>query len=134
LLGARPARGDEPIEITLDLTEAPRKLLRARLVMPVEAGPLTLLYPEWIPGEHAPSGPITDLAGIKLRVGGKNLAWRRDDTELHAIHCTIPAGADSLEISLEYLAPGSAPMTPRLAMVNWNLVLVYRKGTPPADL
>src|SRR5262245_8005962 len=97
LVFGQAIRADEPIDIRLDLTEAPRKLLRAHLVIPVESGPMTLLYPEWIPGEHSASGPINDLAGLKLRAGGKNLAWQRDDTDLHAIHCTIPEGVDSLE-------------------------------------
>jgi hypothetical protein len=27
--------------------------------MAVETGPLTLVYPKWIPGEHSPTGPIS---------------------------------------------------------------------------
>src|SRR3974390_3453064 len=60
-----PALPSRPMELSVDATEAPRKLLHARLVIPASPGPLTLCYPRWIPGEHAPSGPITDLAGLK---------------------------------------------------------------------
>src|SRR5579864_309024 len=67
------------ITLTVDATEAPRKILHAREEVPVSAGPLTLVYPKWIPGEHEPSGPIQDLAGLKFTAGGKTLAWRRDD-------------------------------------------------------
>ena len=55
-----------PIEINVDATDAPRKLYRAKLVIPAKPGPLTLLYPKWIQGEHQPSGPIIDLSGLKL--------------------------------------------------------------------
>src|SRR2546430_1879906 len=99
-----PAR-PRPIELTVDATEAPRKLLRARLVIPAAPGPLTLYYPKWIPGEHSPTGPIPDLSGLKLRAGGKSLTWRRDDVDMFAFHCTVPEGVDAVEASLEYLGP-----------------------------
>jgi predicted metalloprotease with PDZ domain len=133
----------QAIELSVDATEAPRKLLHARLKMPVSAGPMTLYYPQWIQGEHAPNGPILDLAGLKLRAGGKPLAWRRDDVDMYAFHCVIPAGADTLEVSLDYLGAigkeggqaGSVPcMTPQLAIICWHMVLLYPKGTAVRDL
>ncbi len=39
--------------------------------MPVEPGPLTLLYPKYLPGEHGPTGPIADLAGLVITVDGE---------------------------------------------------------------
>jgi predicted metalloprotease with PDZ domain len=133
-----PAR---PIELSVDATEAPRKLLHARLVIPVAPGPLTLYYPKWIPGEHSPSGPILELSGLKLRAGGKRLPWRRDDVHLYAFHCTVPDGADTLEVTLDYLGPSAkegftsgASITDRLAILNWNQVLLYPKGRPVSEL
>jgi predicted metalloprotease with PDZ domain len=131
---AEPAR---TIELSLDATEAPRKLLHARLVIPAAPGPLTLCYPKWIPGEHSPSGPINDLSGLKLRAGGKALAWRRDDVDLYAFHCTVPDGADAVEVTLDYLGStgkegftSGVSMTERLAILNWHLALVYPQGRP----
>src|SRR5436305_8092617 len=102
-LSAAPLRAEpiRPIELSVDATEAPRKLLHARLVIPAAPGPLTLYYPKWIPGEHSPNGPITNLSGLKLRAGGQPLPWRRDDVDLYAFHCTVPAGADAVEVSLD---------------------------------
>src|SRR5947209_11475287 len=97
---APAADATRPIELSVDATEAPRKLLHARLVIPAQPGPLTLYYPKWIQGEHQPSGPIADLSGLKLRANGKPLAWRRDDIDLYAFHCVVPAGADSVEVTL----------------------------------
>ena len=48
----------ESISFQVDATEVARKLLHSRLSIPVTPGPLTLYYPKWIPGEHAPTGPI----------------------------------------------------------------------------
>jgi predicted metalloprotease with PDZ domain len=145
LLAALPAAAQptRPIEVSLDATEAPRKILRSRLVIPVEPGPLTLHYPKWIPGEHSPSGPINDLTGLKLKAGGKSLAWRRDDVDLYSFHCEVPAGVDSIEASLEYLAPqvreaegfsSGTTLTSKLAILNWNLVTLYPKGRHPRDI
>ena len=47
-------------------TDAPRKILHAMLSIPVQPGPLTLVYPQWIPGEHGPTGPIDNLAGLVI--------------------------------------------------------------------
>jgi predicted metalloprotease with PDZ domain len=131
---AEPPR---PIELSLDATEAPRKLLHSRLVIPASPGPLTLYYPKWIQGEHQPSGPINDLTGLKIRAGDKPVEWRRDDEDLYAFHCTVPAGADAVEVSLDYLVPeekegytAGPSTTAQLAILNWHLVLLYPKGQP----
>src|SRR6516162_10532235 len=101
-VAAAPLRaGARPIELSVDATEAPRKLLHARLVIPAAPGPLTLYYPKWIQGEHAPSGPVTDLSGLKFKAGGKALPWRRDDVDMFAFHCTVPEGADAVEVDLD---------------------------------
>ena len=39
-----------PIQITADLTDAPRKLFHADMDFPVSVGPITLISPQWIPG------------------------------------------------------------------------------------
>ena len=32
---------------------------------------MTLLYPQWLPGNHAPNGPMKNSAGLVFRAGGK---------------------------------------------------------------
>src|SRR5258707_7070383 len=66
------------IALSVDASEAPRKIFHAQLRIPAQPGTLTLYYPKWIPGEHGPTGPITDLTGLKFTAGGKTLQWRRD--------------------------------------------------------
>src|ERR1700751_4101681 len=77
-----------PIQITADLSEAPRKLFHAEVDIPVNAGPLTLITPKWIPGHHSPSGPVADIAGVLFTGNGKTLSWRRDDIDLYHFHLT----------------------------------------------
>src|SRR6266568_4846603 len=97
-----------PITMAVDATEAARKIFHARLVIPAIPGGMTLYYPKWIPGEHAPSGPIADTAGLKISAGGRTLAWRRDLVEMYAIHVDVPAGVNSIEATLDYLTPVAA--------------------------
>ncbi|MCI0377672.1 MAG: hypothetical protein L0215_08710 [Gemmataceae bacterium] len=134
---AKPA----PIILRLDATEAPRRFLRAAMVIPAKPGPLTLYYPKWIPGEHGPSGPITDLAGLKIRAAGKDIPWRRDDEDMYAFHCKVPDGADAVEVALDFLSPGAtggfsagASLTPNLAILSWNQTLLYPKGLPAREI
>jgi predicted metalloprotease with PDZ domain len=137
------ATAPKPAAITLDVdaTEAPRRLFHARLVIPAAPGPLTLSYPKWIPGEHGPNGPIADLSGLTITAAGKAVPWRRDEVDLYAFHCDVPAGAKAVEVALDYLMPSAAQgysagasATPQLAILNWHLALLYPKGRSMRDL
>ena len=141
LVPVTAAAAERPIILNVDATDAPRKLLHARLVIPAEPGPLTLYFPKWIPGEHQPSGPINDLSGLRISAGGKSLPWRRDDVELYAFHCDVPEGADTVQVALDYLGStakegytSGAAMTAKLTILNWNWVLLYPKGRPVRDI
>ena len=131
----------QPIQLTLDLTDAPRKLLRARLVIPVQPGPLTLVYPQWIPGEHGPTGPIDNLAGIAFSANGQDIPWRRDNVNMFALHLDIPPGVSSIEARADFLATAApsgfsagASTGPNLAVVSWNEVALYPAGTPAGEV
>ncbi len=126
----------QPIRITVDLREAPRRIFHAQLEIPAAPGRLTLVYPKWLPGEHAPSGPIADLAGVKFTAAGKPLPWRRDDVDMYAYHCEVPAGANTVEVTLDYLSPSgtgsfstSPAATAQLAVLSWNTLLLYPRGS-----
>jgi hypothetical protein len=55
---------DTGMKLHVDLTDASRHIVHASMNIPAKPGPMTLLYPEWIPGEHAPTGPVVDLLGL----------------------------------------------------------------------
>lgn len=127
--------------LTLDATEVPRRILHARLLIPAAPGALTLEYPKWIRGEHGPNGPIADLAGLKLSADGRAITWRRDDVDMYAFHCEVPAGASSVAVELDYLMPvrggnytAGVSSTAELAILNWYEVVLYPKGTPSDDV
>ena len=129
-------------QLDIDLTEAPRRLVHARLRLPVRAGPLQLAYPQWLPGEHGPTGLIADLVSLRIHAGGQLLTWRRDDEEMYRVHVDVPAGTSELQVSYDFLsAPpneagfsSGASMTQRLAMLSWNQVVLYPEGAKAAEL
>src|SRR5438445_12055274 len=93
-----------PMTLRVDATEAPRKIYHAELNIPATPGPMTLFYPKWLPGEHAPTGPITDLAGLKISSAGQSLQWKRDSVELFALHITVPPRANSVDGKFAFLS------------------------------
>jgi predicted metalloprotease with PDZ domain len=122
-----------PIVLDVDASEAPQKIYHAHLVIPVEPGPVVLYYPKWIPGTHGPTGPIADLAGLKMHAGDKEIPWRRDDVDMYAFHCTVPEGAQKLDVALDMLAAGGGgfgDQTENICVIRWNQFLVYPKGKP----
>ena len=126
-----------PIRLTVDLQDAPKRIFHAKLDFPAKPGTMKLYYPKWIPGEHAPDGPIADLVGLKFTAGDKALAWHRDDVDMYAFQIDVPAGANAVEATYDYLSPArgegfSAGPTadPALAVLEWNLVILYPAGAP----
>jgi len=129
------------IRLEVDATDAPRKILHAHLQFPARSGKLTLVYPKWLPGEHSPTGPITDLVGLKMTAAGKAVEWRRDPVDMYAFAVEVPDGASTLEVRLDYLSPAagdsggaSASATAKLVDLNWSEVLLYPRGPKLSDL
>src|SRR5689334_7837277 len=114
--------------LSVDATDAARNIIHSKLTIPVKAGPLTLFYPKWIPGEHSPTGPINDLVGLKLSAGGKPIAWRRDDVEMFAFHCDIPPGVTVLDVALDDVSQPETTASAKLARLKWNRLLLYIDG------
>ncbi len=131
----------QPIKVIVDVTNAPRKILHADLTIPVHAGANTLVYPKWIPGEHGPTGPIDNLAGLKFFANGKEIPWRRDDVDMFAFHLMVPDGVTELKVKLDFLATAAASgfsagasTSANLAMLSWNEVVLYPDGMNAADV
>src|ERR1017187_535848 len=77
-----PMHAQTPVELKVDATDAARRLFHVRMSMPAKPGAMTLLYPEWIPGEHGPTGPIANLVDLKIQAAGKSVSWRRDSDNI----------------------------------------------------
>lgn len=131
-----------PLTLSVDLTDASRKILHATETLPAQPGPMTLVYPKWIPGEHAPTGPIDNQAGFAITTSsGAPVKWERDKIDMYAFHIQVPAGATQLHVKMDFLATAAASgfssgasTSANLALLSWNSVLVYPQGTNAADV
>jgi len=121
-----------PIKITVDLTEAPRKLYHAEIDVPVRPGPVTLLTPEWIPGDHAPNGEANAITGAIFTADGKTLAWRRDDVNLYEFHLEIPAGVTSVHAHLDAIITSRA--SKQMACLEWERLMLYPAHIPVKEI
>ncbi len=140
---APPAEAVATVEV--DAREAPRGILKVHLALPVTPGPLTLVYPKWLPGRHGPAGPITNLAGPVFSGAGAGIPWHRDELDMYAFHLDVPAGIQRLDVSFEVLttlrpdglvngleAPRTA--TDALAILEWHQVVLYPADSDTDDL
>jgi predicted metalloprotease with PDZ domain len=121
-----------PIQITADLTDAPRKLFHADIEFPVSAGPLTLISPQWIPGHHMPSGPAAAITGVVFTANGKPLEWRRDDVNMYEFHLTIPSGVMTLHAHIDTIV--TRRVSQRLAALEWEALMLYPAHVPVKDI
>jgi predicted metalloprotease with PDZ domain len=132
-----PPVADTPYPGTLrlvaDVTDTAHALIRVHESIPVQPGPLTLLYPQWLPGNHAPRGPIDQLAGLVFSAGGQRVDWLRDPLDVYAFHVEVPPGADTLEADFQVATAvasdrGRVVFTPVMLNLQWNQALLYPAG------
>ena len=137
-VAAQPPRPIPMVRISVDATGAPQHVVRSHLVMQVRPGPLSLVYPKWIPGEHGPTGPLVNLAGPMITAAGRVVPWRRDSEFLYEFHVDVPEGTTTLDVDLVFLEPfehqgfsAGASTTAELVDLAWNHLLLYPKGASP---
>src|SRR5580658_4962407 len=121
-----------PIQITADLSDAPRKLYHAEIDLPVEAGPLTLTTPKWIPGDHRPTGPVDEITGVVFTANGQPIPWRRDDVDLYQFHLVVPEGVSTIHAHLDCIV--TERVSQKLAVLEWEKLMLYPANTPVRDI
>jgi len=96
----------EPSRITLevDATDVSHSIEHAHLVLPGRHGPLTLAYPKWVPAEHAPNGPVTQLINLLFLASGCEIGWRRDSLDAFSFHILVPTRIQTLTVDFDYLS------------------------------
>src|SRR5438067_2630261 len=125
--------------VFVDATDARRGVFHSHVTLPVKSGPMTFVYPKWIPGEHTPTGPLMQLAGLHVRAGGAEIPWSRDRVEMFEFHVDVPEGVQSIDVDFDYLSPSStfgagygesANATQNPLLILFNHIVVYPPGTP----
>ncbi|MBS0378418.1 MAG: M61 family metallopeptidase [Proteobacteria bacterium] len=129
------------LNVRLDARDILRKHVHTDLSLAVQPGPLTLVFPQWIPGEHGPTGPLETLIGMRLVANGHELTWQRDPFDMFAVKTTVPAGTSRLEIALDTGLPteggeftAGPASSAQLAVISWNQFVLFPKGRDAAKL
>jgi predicted metalloprotease with PDZ domain len=121
------ATQSNPMTLTLDARNASRGLMYSHMSIPVKPGAFTFVYPKWIPGEHGPTGPLSNIAQVRVSANGHALSWRRDVVDMYAFHVDVPQGVSRIDVDFTVLANGADRMTSKnVAIVNWNRDLFYQ--------
>lgn len=126
------ATASNPMTVVLDERTAPRGLAYTHMTIPVKPGAFTLAYPMWIPGEHGPTGPLNDMAQLKISAGGRPIAWQRDGVDMYAFHINVPNGVRTVNVDFTVLVnhPNNfvdGQLATRNIMVgNWNRYILYQ--------
>ena len=145
--GIAPAAAEKPIpapreedyagtvRLHVDASDVDRRLVRVEQILPVAGpGPLTLLYPRWLPGNNSTTGPIELLAGLQVATpAGERLAWRRDAEKMFAFHVDVPDGTPALHLRFDFVTPTSSDqgrqvLTQDVLGLQWEKALLYPAG------
>jgi len=121
------------IRLEVDATNLTQRIFRMKETIPVQPGPLTLLYPKWVPGGHTPRNPIDKIAGITFKANGKRLDWKRDPLDVTAFHLDVPAGVNEITAEFDLLTPttpsqGRVVMTPDMLNLQFLAATLYPAG------
>lgn len=122
------------IRYEADITDTERRIIRVRQTIPVAAaGPLTLLYPKYLPGNHAATGPIQLLSGLTVTANGQRLEWLRDTVEPYAFHLEVPADVTEIDVAFEWLTQPDGSqwrvvMGPDVVNLQWEKAILYPAG------
>jgi predicted metalloprotease with PDZ domain len=128
------------LKLLVDATDLAHGIFNVRETVPVAAaGPFTLLFPKWLPGNHGPSGPLDKLAGLKVSANGVPIPWTRDPVDVFAFHIQIPPDVSAVDLSFQFLSAASRPegrimMTPDMLSLQWNTVALYPAGYFSRDI
>ncbi|MFJ6024519.1 M61 family metallopeptidase [Brevundimonas sp. NPDC092305] len=123
-----------PIDIEVDATDVDRRIVSIKQTIPVAGpGPLVLLYPQWIPGNHGPSGPVDDISDLQITANGQPLRWVRNTVSTNAFQVEVPAGASAVEVSFKWLTPiegsqGRVVITDEMLNIQWEKAVLYPAG------
>ncbi len=137
------ARASTGIDLEVDARDVQRGIQHVHMSLPAVAGEMSLVYPKWIQGEHAPSGPIVQVTAVKFTAGARTLAWSRDPLDAFRFRVGVPEGVQSIDADFDYLSPpaafnssygGTPNMTPHLAIVLFNHVLLLPESADARSL
>ena len=120
------------IALSVDGSDVERHIVHVHESITGLKGAAVLLYPEWLPGDHAPDGHIDRFAGLKISANGTEVEWTRDTVNMFAFHVHLP-GSGAVNVDFDYLSPtsaavGGAESSGDILILEWNSLILYPAG------
>ena len=140
LSDATPMPADTPwpggtITLDIDASDTSRGVYSVTQTFPVAPGTskLTLLYPEWLPGNHAPRGPINLVSNIRFYANDKPLEWKRNPLDVYQFDIALPQGTSEVTARFVHTSPvtgreGRITMTQEMLNLQWEKMSFYPAG------
>ncbi|MGE8141596.1 M61 family metallopeptidase [Novosphingobium sp. NPDC080210] len=123
------------MRLDIDATDVTRGVYRVTQTIPVVPGKgkLTVLMPQWLPGNHSPRGPLAELVDLEFFADGQKLSWKRDPVEVFAFHVDVPQGAKEVVAKFIHTSPlqsaeGRITMTQEMLNLQWEKMSLYPAG------
>ena len=124
-----------PITLNIDATDTQRGIYSVTETIPVPAGmrELNLLFPEWLPGNHAARGPINLVSNIRFTANGQPLTWKRDPYDVYRFMVEVPEGVREVTATFLHTSPitgseGRITMTQEMLNLQWEKMSLYPEG------
>ena len=129
-LAAPLATQSNPMTVVLDARKAPIGLAYSHMTIPVSPGTFTIDYPQWIPGDHGPTGPLNDISELRIAAGNKALPWERDQVDPYEFRVNVPQGVATIDVTFTVLlnGPDETMATRNIMVGNWNRYLFYQRN------
>ncbi|MGH9520482.1 MAG: M61 family metallopeptidase [Terriglobales bacterium] len=127
------------ISLRVDVSDTAHRVIHVTETVPVSGDEVTLLYPQWLPGNHSPTGPISKLAGLVISADGQRIAWTRDPVNVFAFHVPVPPGTQDINVAFDYLAAlrpreGRITFSSNILDLSWNTAVLYPAGYFSRDI
>jgi predicted metalloprotease with PDZ domain len=125
------ATQSNPMTVVLDARKASLGLAYTHMTIPVAAGPFTIDYPEWIPGDHSPAGQLSGVSELRVTANGAPLSWHRDQVDMYAFHVDVPVGVQTIDADFTAIlntGPGATTATRNIMVANWNQFVLYQRN------
>jgi len=133
--GAALEEAEATIVLAVDARELPRNLLRSTMTITGKKGIAALAFPLWIPGNHAPSGPVQNIAEIRVTDNdGKAISWQRDIE--HPERIDLEGVHERVNVEMTYIASQPSVISgssdsygrPNFGAINFNTCVLYPIG------
>jgi predicted metalloprotease with PDZ domain len=121
----------QDMRLQVDASDTTHRVMRMKAEAAAPAS-VTSNGGRFTPGHHGPTALVHNLTGLAVKADGKPVPWVRDTMDVFAFHVDLPAGAQQVQWSYDYVNAftddhGQKNVSEEIVSVVWDTVLLYPK-------